>query len=129
MSLPELSILTDPALLFLRLLLGVLFVSSGWGHVREPEARGASIGFSPRLTRLLGAAELAAGLSVGLGVLPQIGALVIIGVMSGAIHKKMFAWRTGFWGEEAGGGWFYDLLYLVCALVVVATGGGEFVLV
>lgn len=128
MLFPELAVLSDVALLFLRLLIAILFVTSGWGHLKEPETRGESIGFSPGATRLLGMVELTAGLGVGLGIFTQLAALALMGVMFGAIYKKMFAWKTGFWGDE-GSGWFYDLLYLVCALVIASTGGGDIVLV
>jgi len=43
------------------------------------------------------------------------------------IQKKMFVWKTGFWGEK-GQGWYYDLLYLVCNLVILTTGGGALVI-
>lgn len=127
MPLPELAGLADLALLLLRVLIGILFVTSGWSHVRQPEERGASIGLSPGFTRLLGTAELVGGISVGIGAWAQIGGLVLAGVMFGAIYKKLFVWKSGFWGGSAGDGWFYDLLYLVCALVIATTGGGAIV--
>lgn len=127
MLFPELASLVDIALLLLRLLIASLFLTSGWGHARQPEERGESIGFSPGFTRVLGVAELAAGLSIALGIYAQLGAFVIIGVMVGAIYHKTFVWKTGFWGES-GGGWFYDLLYLTCAFLVATTGGGALVL-
>ena len=127
MPLPELAGLTDLTLLLLRVMLGILFISSGWKHVKEPGKRGESIGLSPGFTRVLGVAELLGGVSVGVGAWAQVGALVLAGVMFGAIYKKLFVWHTGFWGESAGGGWFYDLLYLVCALVIATTGGGSVV--
>jgi len=127
MPLPELAGLTDLALLLLRVMLGILFISSGWSHVRKPEERGTSIGLSSGFTRMLGFAELVGGVSVGIGAWAQIGALVLAGVMFGAIYKKLFVWKSGFWGESAGDGWFYDLLYLICALVIATTGGGNVV--
>jgi putative oxidoreductase len=129
MPLPELAGLTDLALLLLRVLIGILFITSGWRHARVPESRGDSLGLSPGLTRLLGVVELAGGVSVGIGAWAQLGALLLAGVMFGAIYKKLFVWRTGFWGGSAGDGWFYDLLYLVCALVIATTGGGVIVTV
>lgn len=129
MIMDELAVLTDPALLLLRLLIAAVFGASGWSHVRAPEKRGENIGLPPGATAALGVAELAGAASVALGVGAQAGAAVLIAVMAGAIAKKVFVWRTGFWGESAGGGWFYDLLYLVCCLVVVSTGGGAWALV
>jgi putative oxidoreductase len=118
---------TDLALLFMRLLVGWVFVWSGWSHTRDPVTRGKSIGISPGITRLLGLAELSGGLGVALGVLPQIAALVLILVMLGAIQKKIFVWHSGFWGKS-NDGWHYDLLFVAMCLVIATTGGGRYVL-
>ena len=80
---------------------------------------------SPQATKALGLVEMLAAISVILGVLPQIGALLLIGTMLGAIYKKIFAWNTGFYADE-GFGWHYDLLLLAAALVILATNGGAY---
>lgn len=118
---------SDVALLLMRLLVGWVFITSGWSHATHPVERGKSIGMSPGFTRLLGIAELAGGLGVALGILPQLAALGLILVMLGAIQKKIFVWHTGFWGEHSDG-WHYDLLFVVMNLVIATTGGGRLVL-
>lgn len=118
---------SDLALLFMRLLVGLVFVSSGWSHAKDPVTRGKSIGMSPGFTRFLGLAELACGLGVALGILPQLAALGLIFLMLGAIQKKIFVWHTGFWGK-ASDGWHYDLLFVAMCLVIATTGGGRYVL-
>ncbi len=125
---PALLELADLALLLMRLLVGAVFVTSGWSHVRDPVARGKSIGVSPAFTRALGVAELAGGLGVALGGLTQLAAIGLILVMLGAIQKKIFVWRTGFWGKHGTDGWHYDLMLALMCLVIVATGGGRYVL-
>jgi putative oxidoreductase len=127
MQLPWLLQFDDPALLFMRLLVGLVFVSSGWKHFQDPVARGKSIGLSPGVTRFLGLAEIAGGLGVALGILTQVAALGLILVMFGAIHRKIFVWKTGFWGPH-GDGWSYDLLLVAMNLVIATTGGGRYVL-
>jgi putative oxidoreductase len=127
MQLPWLLQYSDEALLLMRLLVAIVFVSSGWRHAKDPVARGKSIGLSPGLTRFLGMAELAGGLGVGLGVLIQLAALGLILVMLGAIQKKIFVWHTGFWGKGSDG-WHYDLLFVAMCLVIATTGGGRYVL-
>jgi len=127
MRLPWLLQFSDIALLFMRLLIGWVFVWSGWSHAKDPIARGKSIGMSPGFTRFLGLVELAAGLGVALGVLPQVAALGLILIMLGAIQKKIFVWHTGFWGKSSDG-WHYDLLFIAMCLVIATTGGGRFVL-
>ena len=118
---------SDVAILLMRLLVGLVFVTSGGRHAKDPVARGKSIGLSPGLTRFIGIAELAGGLGVALGILTQLAALGLILIMAGAIHRKIFVWKTGFWGEH-GDGWHYDLLFVVMCLVIATTAGGRFVL-
>ena len=118
---------SDLALLLMRLLVGLVFLSSGWKHVSNPVDRGKSIGMSPGVTRFVGLAELAGALGVALGVLTQFAALGLILVMFGAIYKKIVAWHTGFWGKHSDG-WHYDLLFVVMGLVIATTGGGRYVL-
>jgi putative oxidoreductase len=117
----------DLALLLVRLLIGAVFFTSGWHHVKDPITRGKSIGISPGATRLLGLAEMAGALSVALGILQQLAALGLVLVMLGAIQKKIFVWHTGFWGKHGTDGWHYDLL-LASMCLVVATAGGRYVL-
>ena len=124
---PALTRCSDLALLLMRLLVGLVFATSGWSHVKDPVARGKSIGQSPGFTRFLGTAELAGALGVAFGVLPQLAALGLILIMLGAIQKKIFVWHTGFWGEHSDG-WHYDLLFVLMCLVIATTAGGRYVL-
>lgn len=124
---PQLAQYTDLSLLLLRLMIAAVFVTSGWSHLRDPKGRAKSIGLSPGVTMVIGAAELAGGLGVAFGVLTQLAALGLILVMLGAIQKKIFVWHTGFWGEKASG-WHYDLMLILMNLVVVCTNGGKYVI-
>jgi putative oxidoreductase len=123
MLIPELAALSDVALLLLRLMIAALFATSGWAHATRPKERGESIEMTPPATLLLGIIEILGAVSIALGLFTEAGALLLIGVMLGAIYKKVFSWDSGFWGEN-GQGWYYDLLYLVCNLVILTTGGG-----
>jgi putative oxidoreductase len=125
---PALLPYADHALLLVRLLVGLVFVTSGWSHVKDPITRGKSIGMSPGFTRFLGAAEIAGGTGVALGILTQLAALGLILIMLGAIQKKVFVWKTGFWGQHGTDGWHYDLMFVAMNLVIAATGGGRFAL-
>jgi putative oxidoreductase len=62
----------------MRLLVGLVFVTSGWSHSKDPVTRGKSIGMSPGFTRFLGLAEVAGGLGVVFGILSQFAALALI---------------------------------------------------
>lgn len=124
---PQLLQLDDAALLCLRLVVAVVFFESGRRHAADPVGRAASVGLSPGMTRFLGVGEMAAALGVAFGVLTQVAALGLMLIMLGAIQRKLFVWRTGFWGDKSYG-WHYDLTYLVCNLVILTTGGGRYVL-
>ena len=125
---PALTRCIDLALLLMRLLVGLVFATSGWSHAKDPVTRGKSIEQSPAFTRFLGTAELAGGLGVAVGVLPQLAALGLILVMLGAIQKKIFVWKTGFWGKHGTDGWHYDLMLVLMNLVIATTGGGKYTL-
>ena len=70
---------------------------------------------------------MAGGLGVAFGVLTQLAAIGLILVMLGAIQKKIFVWKTGFWGER-NSGWHYDSMLVVMNLVIATTAGGRYVL-
>ncbi len=127
MTFPELSRFLAMALLLMRLMVGAIFITSGWSHVTRAEERAKSIEMSKSFTLFLGVAELAGGLGVVFGVLTQLAALGLILVMLGAIYKKIAVWHTGFWGEKSSG-WHYDLLLVLMNLVIVTTNGGSYVL-
>jgi putative oxidoreductase len=124
---PQLARFTDLGLLLLRLMIGIVFLTSGWSHVKDPAKRSQSIGMSKGFTILLGSAELAGSLGIIFGVLQQLAAIGLILIVLGAIYKKIFAWHTGFWGEKASG-WHYDLTFVIMCLVVLFTDGGRYVL-
>lgn len=106
----------------------MVFFSSGKSHAQKPKERGESIGMSPTATTILGIAEMVGAVSIALGIFTQIGALLIMGAMLGAMYKKIFVWKTGFY-EDKGYGWHYDLLLFLGAFVVFATHGGSLTLI
>jgi putative oxidoreductase len=116
---------TDWSLLLLRVVVALVFGTSGFNHLKSPKERAASISMSVPLTIFIGAAELAGAMALAAGVLAQWAALGLIVIMLGAIYKKIVEWKTGFWGEKSMG-WHYDLLFIAMLLVIFTTGGGRF---
>src|SRR5206468_6387834 len=86
MMFPQLAQFTDVALLLMRVMVGLVFITSGWNHLKNPEARSKDIGMSKGLTILLGAAEVAGSFGVIFGVLTQLAATGLISLMLGAIQ-------------------------------------------
>jgi putative oxidoreductase len=124
---PQLSRFTDLGLLLLRLMVGLVFVTSGYSHLKNPAERSKSIGMPKGFTIFLGIAEVGGGLGVAAGVLTQLAAFGLILIMLGAIQKKIFVWHIGFWGEN-GSGWHYDLMFVLMNLVIAFSDGGNYVL-
>jgi putative oxidoreductase len=120
---PQLARFTDLGILLLRLMVGLVFVTSGYSHLKDPAARAKNIGMPKAFTIFLGAAELAGGLGIAFGVLTQLAAFGLILIMLGAIQKKIFVWHTRFWGEKASGR-HYDLMLILMNLVTAFANGG-----
>ena len=114
----------DWSLLLLRLMLALVFGSSGFNHLRHPKERAASIGMSVPFTVFLGAAECAGAMGLAAGVLAPWAAVGLILLMLGAIYKKVVEWKTGFWGEKSIG-WHYEVLLITMNLVIVTMGPGK----
>lgn len=124
----DLTRFSDIALLLLRIIVAVVFISSGRGHTTNPVERGKGIGMSPLFTFGLGVWEMIGAVSILFGIFPQIGALMLICVMLGAMYKKIFVWHTGFFKNHTGG-WHYDTFFLFANLVILTTGGGKLVII
>src|SRR6266849_3113468 len=128
MTFPQLAQFNNVALLLLRVMVGMVFLTSGYKHLKDPEARSKDIGMSKSFTVFLGAAESAGGLGVISGIFAQLAAMGLILVMLGAIQKKIFTWHTGFWGKSGTNGWSYDTMLVIMNLVIVTTSGGNLTL-
>ncbi|OAB80425.1 DoxX family protein [Cochleicola gelatinilyticus] len=111
------------SLLLLRIIIAIIFFSSGKNHILNAEERADSIGMSTKSTKVLGIIEVIAAVSLALGIFTQIGAIIVILIMLGAIYKKTVEWKTEFFAEE-GYGWHYDVFLLAGSLVILATSGG-----
>ncbi|HTU68714.1 MAG TPA: DoxX family protein [Candidatus Baltobacteraceae bacterium] len=118
---------TDYGLVLMRLMAGAIYADSGFDDLKDPDARSKSIGMPKGFVVFLAVAEIAGGAGVILGVLQQLAAIGLIFIMLGAIQKKIFVWKTGFWGKE-GYGWYYDLTLISVLLVILFTDGGRFVI-
>src|ERR1039457_155912 len=115
----------DWSLLLLRLVLALVFGTSGFNHLRHPKERAASIGMSVPFTVFLGGAECAGAMALAAGILAQWAALGLILLMLGSVYKKVVEWKTGFWGEESIG-WHYEVLLITMNLVIMTMGPGKY---
>ncbi|HEX4423837.1 MAG TPA: DoxX family protein [Terriglobales bacterium] len=124
---PQLTRFTALGLLLLRLMVALVFAASGVSDLKNPATRCKAIGMSKAFTIFLGIAEVAGSLGLVFGVLTQLAAIGLILIMLGAIQKKIFVWKIGFWGEKDFG-WHYELMLVLMLLVILFTDGGAYVL-
>lgn len=115
----------DWSLLFLRLVVALVFGTSGFSHLKSPKQRAASIEMSVPFTVFLGTVELAAAIALASGFFARSAAIGLVFVMFGAIYKKVARWKTGFWGEKSMG-WHYEALMIAMLLVIVTIGPGRY---
>ena len=108
-------------------MVGAIYVNSGYRDFKDPVARSKSIGMPKNFTVFLAVAEMAGGAGLILGLLQQLAAIGLILIMLGAVQKKIFVWKTGFWGAD-GFGWYYDATLMSMLCVILFTDGGRFVL-
>ena len=108
-------------------LVGLVFIDSGYNDLKSPDERSRGLGVPKGFAVFLGAAELLGGTAVVIGFLAQLAAIGLILIMLGAFQKKIFVWKTGFWGKD-GLGWNYELILVSMLLVVLCTNGGRFVI-
>jgi putative oxidoreductase len=118
----------DVGVLLLKLMVGAIFFSSGWNHLKDPAGRSKSIGMSKGFTIFLGTAEIADSLGVIFGVLLQLAALGLILIMLGVVQEKLFEWHTGFRGKD-GHGWDYELMIIMMCIMIIVTDGGRYILI
>jgi putative oxidoreductase len=123
----HLSQFSDIALVLMRIMVGLIFVQSGYADLKNPGVRATSIGEPKNFTIFLGIAEVLGGFAVMFGFLIQLAAIGLILIMGGALQKKIFVWKTGFWGTTSNG-WYYELTIVSMLLVIISTDGGRFIL-
>ena len=120
--------LLNITVLLMRVLVAVIFASSGWQHLRNPDERSKSIDMSKGFTIVLGGVEVLGAAGLAFGVLTAYAALGLTLIMVGAALKKAVVWRVGFWGDSGSDGWDYELMIILMNLAVIATDGGRYVL-
>ena len=116
--LSTLFIYSDLGVLAMRLAIGVVFLYHAKPKLKK---MGTFMGF-------VGLIELVGGISVALGIYTQLGALLLIVIMIGAIYKKTQEWHIPFSSHEKMG-WEFDLVLLGSCLALLTNGGGMHTLI
>src|SRR2546428_12922123 len=98
---PGLLQFSDVGLLLLRLMVAVVFLDSGWNHLKNPAERSKSIGASPRFTVFLRSAEGPGSIGLAPALLTQLAASGLVLFILAATQKKTSLWKTGSWGGRA----------------------------
>jgi putative oxidoreductase len=121
----------DLALLAFRVAIGAVMFAHGWNHVfRGGKIRGtagwfASLGMKPGILHawLASLAELAAGVSLALGLLTPLGAAAVVGTMTVALVTNHRG--NGFFIFRPGEGWEYVMTLVAAGVAIGVVGPGR----
>ena len=116
-------LLSDWALLVLRVVFGLVFIVHGWSKIKDLKINAAgfeAMGFKPGMFwgTIVAVLEFVGGLLIVAGLLTQVVALLLAVQMAVAILKVNL--KRGFVG-----GYEFDLLLLAAGLLLAAVGGGD----
>ncbi len=105
----------DFVLLFLRIIIGAIFLHHGMGKIKHARGKYLALGF----------VEVAGSLGMFTGLLTQPAAIGLAIVMLGATFMKKFRWHTHF-SSETNTGYELDLIILAGCLLLLVMGAGAF---
>jgi putative oxidoreductase len=117
---------TDVGVLLVRLVVGLAFMTHGWGKMQNPFGWMGESGFAPPIFQALAAlSEFGGGLAWILGLLTPLAALGITSTMLVALTTHVVVRGDPFVGK---GGPSYELaaVYLSIALLLLGGGPGRF---
>lgn len=117
-------LLTPWTTLALRLALAAIFFVHGPPKMKMNHQLAPKMGMTPEAVWSVGVAETVVAVSMLIGLLTQISAIAIVGLMLGAIYCKMMKWHVPFTAMDKTG-WEFDLVILCAALVLITNGAGS----
>lgn len=112
------------ALLLLRIVVALIFISHGWPKLAEPSGTMgffSSIGLPSFLAPIVGVIEVGGGLMLLFGLFARPAAVALLFVIAGALIKVQIPGGIGAGLER-------DSLIVAALLVVIACGPGAFAL-
>lgn len=118
---------SDLAILFLRIAIGIVFISAGWMKISGIEGVigfFGAFGIAPAFAYIVAYSEFIGGILILLGLLTRYAGIVLAIVMLVAIFKVHIA--NGF--SLANNGYEYTLVLLLSSLALVFQGAGKYAL-
>lgn len=119
----ELRQYSDLAFLVLRLAIAAVFMYHALPKLKNAKMMSQAIGMPAGMIFMLGSVEFLSSLGMILGVFVQVAALLLAGVMVGAIYFKMTKWHVPFMAMDKTG-WEFDFVLLAANIFLLVNGGG-----
>jgi putative oxidoreductase len=117
-------LVADVGALLIRFVVGFSFIIASRNKSKDIKKFAKGNGLPVPAAIFVMIAEMAGGLGLILGILPQFAALGLMLLMLGTIRLHIFKWRSPYW--TAKGGWEYDLMLFALASVILVHGAGKF---
>lgn len=118
------AIVASLSALLIRLIVGLAFIVSSKNKSKNIGRFAKNNGLPVPLAVVVMIAEMAGGIGLILGILPQLAALGLMLLMLGTIRLHIFTWKSPYWASK--GGWEYDLMLFALASVILVHGAGRF---
>jgi putative oxidoreductase len=123
---PPHPVYADLALLLLRFVMGIAFITHGWGKIQTPLNWMGEDAFAPGpLQALAAVSEFGGGIFLLLGLLTPLAALGIVCTMTGAMYMHVVLQGDPF-VSTGGASWELAAVYWCAALLLLTLGPGRF---
>lgn len=116
------SIFKDIALLLVRLSIAIAFAHEAQLKFKDIKKFAKGHDLPVFMAGFVASVELLAALSMLTGLLAQWAGVGIILLMLITTWMNLFKWHSPYWAQR--GGWEYDILMLILAIIIVVFGSG-----
>lgn len=107
----------------LRIAVAIIFFYHAWPKIKNSKGVAKAMGAPAMMPLMLGLVEAISAFALLTGIYLQLGALLLSGVMIGAIFLKIRKWHVGFSATNTIG-WEFDLILLAANLFLLTNGAG-----
>lgn len=127
MSFPAFLQYGDWGFLFLRIAVAAIFLYHAWPKLKNPKGVAQAMGAPSMMPMALGTVESLSALTLITGFYFEVGALLLSGVMIGAIFLKITKWHSSFSAMNATG-WEFDFVLFAANILLLVNGPGSLML-
>ncbi len=117
----------DVLILLMRIVVGITFITTGWGKIQDPfHWMGNNSSLPGILQALAAVSEFGGGIAIILGIITRLAAFGISCTMLVAVCVVRFVYGAPFIDMQGGAGYVLPCVLLLIALFLLINGPGRF---